>query len=152
MVLRLPYLFLVFVALPAYSQEPLVFEAETCSTPEGAWVSNQSKPDKWTLWSTDVDAQLKCPRVVLQSPPVLKDREKAEEGRRSAHGAHRHPEGEWVVTSVRRGLAVSLDGTKWRALINRGSGRSRSEMAASSFWVHDPLPASSRSATTTASR
>ncbi|MEN6346841.1 MAG: hypothetical protein ABFE16_16175 [Armatimonadia bacterium] len=138
----LPYLLFMLVTLPACAQEPLVFEAETCSTPESAWVSNQSKPDKWTLWSTDVDAQRKWSGgVVLQSPPVLKDREKPEEGAPVLHTVLTNiPKGEWIVTiKYARGLAVSLDGKKWQRLDEIGGnlGRFAIRDGRFEFWVDD---------------
>ncbi|MCX7817769.1 MAG: hypothetical protein N2652_00905 [Kiritimatiellae bacterium] len=95
----------------------LVFEAETVSSPTTAWTTNRSRPDRWNLWSTDSDAQRKWSGgVVLQSPPVRKDRASADEGAPPLHTRIEHlPPGRYdVVLRPTRPLAVSLDGREWR--------------------------------------
>jgi hypothetical protein len=142
MIRHLACLLLLVVALPACAQDPLIFEAETCSTPQSAWLADKSQPDKWTLWSTDDDAQRKWSGgVVLQSPAVLKDREKPEDGAPVLHTVLTGiPRGEWFITiKYARGLAVSLDGTKWQRLDELGGrlGRFAIDDGRFGFWVDD---------------
>ncbi|MEN6302366.1 MAG: hypothetical protein ABFD96_06555 [Armatimonadia bacterium] len=139
---HLPYMLLFILTLPACAQETMVFEAETCSTPTTAWLADQSQPDRWTLWSTDDDALKKWSGgVVLQSPPVLKDREKPEDGAPVLHTVLTGiPKGEWFISiKYARALAVSLDGTTWQRLDELGGrlGRFAISKGTFEFWVDD---------------
>ena len=142
MVRILSCVLLVIATVSASAQEPLVFEAETCSTPQNAWVADQSQPDKWTLWSTDDDAQRKWSGgVVLQSPAVPQDRATPEDGAPVLHTLLKGiPRGEWLVSiKYARGLAVSLDGTKWQRLdaLDGRLGRFDIRNGTFEFWVDD---------------
>ncbi len=106
---------LLAAGLPARAQ--LRFEAETVSGPESAWVKETSAPDRWTLWSTDKDAEKKWSGgVVLRAPPVTADRASPEEGAPPLHTVIRGvPPGVYTVdVRVVRVLGVSLDGKEWR--------------------------------------
>ncbi|MDZ7618693.1 MAG: hypothetical protein U1E05_16945, partial [Patescibacteria group bacterium] len=64
----------------------LRFEAEDYSTPTDAWLKDKDSPDRWTLWSTDQDADKKWSGgVVLRSPAVKADRATPEEGAPPLH-------------------------------------------------------------------
>ena len=81
-------------------QETLTFEAEACSTPTDAWGENITPGEKWNLWSSDTDAEKKWSGgVVLQSAPVLQDRERPEDGAPVLHTVITGiPNGLWDVT------------------------------------------------------
>ncbi len=105
-------------------RDTMVFEAEAVTTPSGAWLKNRFTEDKWNLWSTDKDADKKWSGgVVLQSPRVLKDRARPEDGAPVLHTRITGiPKGRWAVTirNIGRTLAVSLDGGKtWRPISGR---------------------------------
>ncbi len=94
----------------------LRFEAEDYSTPADAWLKDKDSPDRWTLWSTDRDADKKWSGgVVLRSPGVMADRATPAEGAPPLHT---------VLTGIPKGVynvrikggrvpGVSLDGTNW---------------------------------------
>lgn len=102
---------------PAKDITPLHFEPQDWSTPKDAWLINKSTESKWNLWSGDKDAAKRWTGgVVLQSPPVLKDRATPEEGapplRTRITGI---PSGRYDVSiKAARTLGVSLDGKTWR--------------------------------------
>ncbi len=94
----------------------LQFEPEDYSTPADAWLKDGSAPDRWTLWSTDKDADKKWTEgIVLRSPVVLADREKPEDGAPPLHTVLTGiPTGVYNVRiKSGRVLAVSLDGKTW---------------------------------------
>ena len=71
----------LLIAVGASAQETLVFEPEDWSEPKGAWGKDITPEDKWNLWSKDQDADKKWSGgMVLQSPPVMEDRETPEDG------------------------------------------------------------------------
>jgi len=127
---------------PAYCQQPLVFEPQDCSSPQTAWGEDITPVDKWNLWSKDKDAEKKWSGgTVLQSPPVLEDRESPEEGAPVLHTVLTDiPDGAWVVTiKYGRDLAVSLDGKQWKRLSSLGGRLGRFEITGGrfEFWVDD---------------
>ncbi|MCC7492553.1 MAG: hypothetical protein IT204_09415 [Fimbriimonadaceae bacterium] len=112
----MPY-FLAFALLAAGPPE-LRFEAEAWSTPTTAWLANKDAPDRWNLWSTDVDAEKKWSGgVVLRAPVVNADRATPEEGAPVLHTrlTGLKPGRYDVELKVGRTLGVSLDGGQtWR--------------------------------------
>ncbi len=127
---------------PALAQDPLVFEAETCSSPQEAWVKDKTLPTKWNLWSTDSDAQKKwVGGVVLQSPPVLADRATPEEGAPVLHTVLTGiPPGLWSISiKYARDLGISFDGTKWQRLADLGGRLGKFDIRGGKFefWVDD---------------
>ena len=110
---------LVVVARLASAQDTLTFEAEDWTTPKDAWEKDKHPADKWSLWSTDSNAKSKWSGgVVLQSPPVMKDRERPEDG---APPLHTHitgiqPGKYEIEIKMGRALAISRDGTKWEKI------------------------------------
>lgn len=120
----------------------LVFEAEDVSQPEDAWGEDIRPVDKWNLWSRDQDADKKWSGgVVLQSPPVLEDRERPEDGAPVLHTRLTDiPEGRWTVSiKFGRELAVSLDGEEWRRLSELGGVLGTFDVTDGTleFWVDD---------------
>ena len=106
-------LFTLSAGVPA---APLVFEAETCSTPTDAWIRNRDTPDHWNLWSTDKNAKNWSGGVVLRAPTVHTDRTAPEQGAPALHTrltgippGTSHVE----VKPGGRPLGLSLDGTHW---------------------------------------
>ncbi len=100
-------------ALPAKDLTPLRFEPQDWSTPKDAWLVNKSTDNKWNLWSGDKGtAKQWTAGVVLQSPPVLKDRARPEEGAPPLHTRITGiPTGRYDVSiKAARTLGVSLDG------------------------------------------
>ncbi|HIE53451.1 MAG TPA: hypothetical protein EYP85_16995, partial [Armatimonadetes bacterium] len=76
----------LLVSIAAAAQKPLRFEAEDISEPKEAWQKDTYSDTKWNLWSTDKDALKKWSEgVVLQSPRVMKDRERPEDGAPPLH-------------------------------------------------------------------
>ena len=119
----------------------LVFEAEMVSGPASAWQVNKSSKDRWNLWSTDADAARKWSGgVVLQSPPVTKDRASSDEG---APPLHTHivgiPNGRYDVTvKLNRTLGISRDGGKtWERLSNGDLGEVTITDGTFDLWVDD---------------
>lgn len=126
------------IAAPA----ELRFEAEEYSTPGDAWLVDQSAPDRWTLWSTDIDAQKKWSGgVVLRSPVAVEDRATGEEGAPVLHTVLTGiPAGFYDVDipKVVRTLGVSLDGQTWRPFRDGGLlARSVQLEGTFEFWVDD---------------
>jgi len=126
--------------LPCLGQ--LRFEAETVSGPETAWVKETSAPDRWTLWSTDKDADTKWSGgIVLRAPIVQADRATPEEGAPPLHTVIRDvPPGVYTVdVKVTRVLGISLDGKEWRRFTG-GTLISELRLAAGGvveFWLDD---------------
>jgi rhamnogalacturonan endolyase len=80
-------------------------------------VKESAAPDRWTLWSTDTDADKKWSGgVVLRAPVTQADRGSPEDGAPPLHTVIRDvPAGTYAVElKVARVLGVSLDGTEWR--------------------------------------
>lgn len=125
-----------------FAQEVLVFEAEDYSSPRTAWGNDITPKDRWNLWSKDVDAEKKWSGgKVLQSPPVLEDRKRPEDGapplRTVLTGI---PKGKWrVYIKFGRELAVSLDGKTWRRLSETRGVLGRFDITDGKleFWVDD---------------
>ena len=122
--------------------EPLVYEAECYSGPQGAWQKDKSSPRLWNLWSTDSDAQKKWSGgVVLQSPPVAEDRAAPEDGAPPLHTRITGiPRGRYEVeVKLGRSLAVSLDGKTWEKKEGRDPRLGVFEIHDGTFelWVDD---------------
>ncbi len=113
-------LLLLTIAAPG----ELRFEAEAWSSPTDAWITEDSAADKWTLWSTDVDAEVKWSGgVVLRSPTAVEDRARPEDGASALHTRIAGiPPGVYDVElpKIVRSLGYSFDGTRWHPL--RGGG------------------------------
>ncbi|MBN1347078.1 MAG: silent information regulator protein Sir2 [Phycisphaerae bacterium] len=127
----------------ADERKTLIFEVEDYTTPKDAWETNKFSETKWNLWSTDKEADKKWSGgVVLQSPRVLKDRDKPEDG---APPLHTHitgiPKGRWDVSlgNVGRVLAVSMDGKQWRPVSGRDAYLGAFDIVGGTFdvWVDD---------------
>ncbi|NUQ61324.1 MAG: hypothetical protein HUU20_02480 [Pirellulales bacterium] len=107
------------------AQQSLRFEAEDVTGPKNAWQTNRLSENKWNLWSTDKDAAKKWSGgAVLQSPQVMKERDKPEEGAPPLRTIVRKLRpGQYFVEigGVGRPLAISLDGKNWRKI--EGSSR-----------------------------
>jgi len=133
---------LIVLALPACSQQQMVFEAEDCSSPADAWAQDKPSPGKWNLWTTDTDAEKKWSGgKVLQSPQVMKDRETPEEGAPVLHTVLTGiPEGSWIATiKYGRDLGISMDGKEWKRLSEVGGRLGNFPIKGGSFefWVDD---------------
>lgn len=120
----------------------LRYEAEAVSGPAEAWLKDKQAPNRWTLWSTDQDADKKWSGgIVLQTPPVKADRATPEEGVPPLHTVIRDvPPGIYAVdVRVTRVLGVSLDGKEWRRFSGGVLMPSRRVAAgdAIEFWVDD---------------
>ena len=102
----------------------LRFEAEEWSTPADAWLTNESAADKWTLWSTDIDADQKWSGgVVLRAPTVVEDRARPEDGAPALHTRLTSvPAGVYdvVMSHIVRTLGYSLDGQVWHPIRDEG--------------------------------
>lgn len=125
-----------------HGQAQLRFEAEAVSSPAEAWLKDKTAPNRWTLWSTDKDADKKWSGgVVLQTPPVKADRATPEEGVPPLHTVIRDvPPGTYAVdVKVNRVLGISLDGKEWRRFTGGVLIPSRRVAAgdAIEFWVDD---------------
>ena len=125
----------------AAAQDALQFEVENYTTPKDAWRVNKPSKDKWNLWSTDKDAMRKWSGgIVFQSPLVMEDRGRPEDG---APVLHTHitgiPNGKYVVmlTTVGRGLAVSFDGKTWVKKTDTSLGMFTIADGTFDLWVDD---------------
>lgn len=121
--------------------DSLRYEAETCVVTPDAIVKDAFPPDKWTLWTTDVDADKKWSGgAVVKSPNVQADRATPEEGAPPIQLTLKDiPSGHYDIRVKRaRALAVSLDGLHWERLqgdlIARGIAV---ESGTFTFWVDD---------------
>jgi rhamnogalacturonan endolyase len=128
---------------PAMSEEdppsPLVFEAEDYSQPSSFSV-NKLTDHTWNLWRTDKDAVKKWSKgVVLQSPPVLKDRTSPEEGAPPLHTVIKGiPNGRYdVEVKLSRALAVSRDGKTWEKITRGNLGTWDIKDGIFELWVDD---------------
>lgn len=97
-----------------------VYEAETVIVNKDATIAEVSAPDKWCIWSTDVNKHAWSGGGVVRSPIVREDRKSVEEGAPMLHIRLPIPEDGAYTVSMRgaaRPLAVSLDGGKsWRKM------------------------------------
>ncbi len=137
-------LLIIVVGVPAVQAQDaprsMRFEAEEISQPADAWQENQDSPDRWNLWSTDVDAERKWSGgVVLRSPAVMADRERPEDGAPPLHSVVTDlPPGRYVVEiGLGRVLAVSLDGVTWRRQTERRLGEFDLPDGRFELWVDD---------------
>ncbi len=130
-------------------RKTLVFEAEEYTSPKDAWNKNRLSETKWNLWSKDADADKKWSGgVVLQSPRVLANRDKPEDG---APVLHTHvtgiPHGRWAVSlrNVGRVLGVSADGKRWRPVSGREALLGSFDVKDGTFdlWVDDRFASAS---------
>ncbi len=152
-VLRVPHiacavagLFLLGLAggsLPAQQTQSLRFEAEDVTEPKEAWNINKFEDNKWNLWSTDKDAEKKWSGgVVLQSPRVMADRARPEDGAPVLHTVVKDiPPGKYYVDlgGVGRPIAISLDGKVWQKCEGSSSNLGLIEVGADGFelWLDD---------------
>lgn len=126
-----------------FAQAPLRFESEDVSGPKNAWNINKSATDRWNLWSTDKDSEKKWSGgVVLQSPRVLVDRAKPEDGAPVLHSVIRDlPPGKYYleIGGVSRAIAVSFDGVAWKKVTNADRQLGMVEVGPEGFqlWVDD---------------
>jgi rhamnogalacturonan endolyase len=141
----LPVFYLSGLAAAAPAQHSIRFEAEDVTGPADAWQADRYSDDKWNLWSTDKDAAKKWSGgVVLQSPRVLQDREKPEDGAPPLHtqiASEKIPPGKYYVEigGVARPLAISLDGKNWKKIEGSARNLGLLEVGAEGFqlWVDD---------------
>ena len=94
------------------------YEAEDVIVNREALIPDKAAPDKWTVWSTDVNAHIWSGRVVVRAPAVQADRERPEDGAPPLLIRLPIPEAGVYTISLggsQRPLALSLDGGKtWR--------------------------------------
>ncbi len=132
--------FLVLAA-PVLGQQLLRFEAEDIVVNEDAWQTDKFSDTLWNLWSTDVDADKKWSEgIVLQSPRVMQDRDKPEDGAPILHAVVTGlPPGKYDVTLARVGrpIGVSLDGETWRKQTNEALGIFEIADGRFEVWVDD---------------
>lgn len=132
-----------WLAVAAFAQQPVRFEAEDVSGPADAWNVNKTTPDKWNLWSTDKDADKKWSGgVVLQSPRVLRDRQTPDEGAPALHTVIQDlAPGKYYleIGGVARAMAVSLDGKSWKKITSSQRQLGLIEVGPEGFqlWVDD---------------
>ncbi len=135
----LPLLALL-LSLQAPDRGVLRFEAEEVTEPN--WLEDRLTETTWNLWSTDVDADRKWSGgVVLQSPRVLADRDRPEDGAPVLHTVIRDvPAGVWHV-EIRCGrcLAASRDGRAWVNLRETSGSLGRFTVTEGTveFWIDD---------------
>ena len=137
-------LFCSFVSVGvATAQQPTRFEAEDVSGPSDAWQVDRYSDSHWNLWSTDQDAEKKWSGgVVLQSPRVLEDRKRSEDGATPLHTVIRDlAPGKYFlqIGGVGRPIGVSLDGRSWKKI--EGSTRNLGLVVVTAegfeLWVDD---------------
>ena len=127
----------------ALAEGPLRFEAEDVTEPKDAWNINQFTSEKWNLWSTDKNAEKKWSGgVVLQSPRVLEDRAKPEDGAPVLHTVVKDLKpGKYFVTvgGVSRAMGISLDGKNWQRIEGSQRNLGLLEVSEGGFelWVDD---------------
>lgn len=138
------FLLIIFCSAAGSSAgEPIRFEAEDISGPSDAWLVDRHTESKWNLWSTDQDAEKKWSGgVVLQSPRVMADREKSEDGAPVLQAVVRDlPPGKYYVQigGVGRPMGISLDGKTWKAIDGSSSNLGLQEIGEDGFqlWVDD---------------
>ncbi|MEN6402476.1 MAG: hypothetical protein ABFD94_11095, partial [Armatimonadia bacterium] len=133
---------LVLALMAPVLAQPMVYEAEAVVATPDAWNKDKGTTDKWNVWSTDSDAMKKWSGgVVLQSPPVMKDRETPEEGAPSLHIVIPNLTGEAYVVEMKGGrdIAVSLDGKEWKRASELGWRLNKVPVKDGKleFWVDD---------------
>ncbi len=130
------------------AQQTLRFEAEDVTEPKDAWNVNQFSEQKWNLWSTDKDAEKKWSEgIVLQSPRVMKDRAKPEEGAPVLHTTVKDiTPGKYYVSigGVSRSMGISFDGQSWRKISGSNRHLGLIEVGEDGFelWVDDRFASS----------
>ncbi len=128
---------------PLLAQKSVRFEAEDVTGPQHAWNVDQFSSEKWNLWSTDKDAEKKWSGgVVLQSPRVLEDRKKPEDGAPVLHSVVRDlAPGKYYVEigGPSRAMAISLDGVHWKKVTGSERNLGLIEIGEAGFelWVDD---------------
>jgi hypothetical protein len=134
-------LLLLALVLAPVAAQPLVFEAEKVSEPATAWGENITPQTQWNLWSKDSDAEKKWSGgVVLQSPQVMADREKPEDGAPVLHTVLTDiPKGTYIIDiKFGRDLGVSLDNKEWKRLSALGGRLGKFAIDGRfEFWVDD---------------
>ncbi len=132
---------ILVVATPVLGQQLLRFEAEDIVVTEGAWQTDKFGETLWNLWSTDKDAMKKWSEgIVVQSPRVMQDRDKPEDGAPVLHAVVTGlAPGKYDVTLawVGRPIGVSLDGETWRKLTNEALGIFEIKDGRFEVWVDD---------------
>ncbi|MGD8237129.1 MAG: hypothetical protein PVH68_01135 [Armatimonadota bacterium] len=143
LIVGLTALCMLSTAQASWAQKALKFEAEHVTGPKGAWQTDTYSDDKWNLWSTDQDAELKWSEgIVLQSPRVMADRARPEDGAPPLHTLIEDiPPGRYTIEigGVGRPMGISLDGETWRKI--DGSSRNVGEFDLTDgkfeLWVDD---------------
>jgi len=129
------------LGLACQAAETLRFEAEDCVVNRDAVLADKFAPNRWTLWTKDVDAQRKWSGgAVLRSPEVKADRAMPEDGAPPLHLVLKNiPQGTYDLQVKRgRALAVSLDGKQWRRLEGDVVARDlQIDHGTFEFWVDD---------------
>ncbi len=134
---------LVMVVGHAWGQQALKFEAEDITQPKDAWQTDKYSEDRWNLWSTDQDAEKKWSEgIVLQSPRVMADRERPEDGAPPLHSTVTGiPPGKYTVEigGVGRPMAMSFDGEAWKKIDGSSRNLGEFEITDGTFelWVDD---------------
>ncbi len=125
------------------AQQPVRYEAEDVTEPRDAWNTDRFSDTRWNLWSTDKDADKKWSGgVVLQSPRVLGDRERPEDGAPPLHTVIKDlPPAKYYVEigGVSRAMAISFDGRNWKKIDGSQRNLGLIEVGADGFelWVDD---------------
>lgn len=96
----------------------LVYEAEDWSSPKDAWVKDEYRDDKWTLWTAEDDVWNKRSMgASLRSPIAKHDRRAPEDGAPPLHTRIASiPNGTYAafLAPSNRPMAWSLDGKTWQ--------------------------------------
>jgi rhamnogalacturonan endolyase len=127
----------------ALAQTALRFEAEDVTGPEDAWQKDQYSEDKWNLWSTDQDAAAKWSEgIVLQSPRVMADRARPEDGAPPLRTFIENiPPGKYAIelSGIGRPMGISLDGENWRKIDGSSRNLGEFDIADGTFelWLDD---------------
>jgi hypothetical protein len=104
------------VALASKGLAQWHFEAEELVINKEVIIKDKMRPDLWTLWSTDKDADKKWSGgVVIRSPEVKADRASPEEGAPILHVSIPMPESGYYdihAYGINRPIGLSLDGGK----------------------------------------
>jgi len=107
---------LVCSAMTGMAQTLLHFEAEEVIVNKEVVIKDKMRPDLWTYWTTDKDADKKWSGgVVIRSPEVKTDRATPEEGAPVLYVSIPMPEsGTWDIraSGINRPIALSRDGGK----------------------------------------
>ena len=117
-------------------------EAEDVIVNREALIPEKAAPDKWTLWSTDVNAHAWSGRVVVRAPAVAADRERPEDGAPPLQVRLPIPEdGVYTISlqGANRPLGLSLDGGQTWRRFGQGVIVRAATLAAGSFecWFDD---------------